>query len=157
MAEITGDLAEHAPGRIVVGVDGSESANVALAWAARQAKLTGSPLQVVTTWEVPATYGWAVPLPEDLDFEADSRTVLTEAVNKVLGAEASTELDLSLSIVEGHPAAVLLREAEDASLVVVGSRGHGSFSGMLLGSVGLHLATHAKCPVVIVRDGTVGD
>ncbi|MHB1508346.1 MAG: universal stress protein [Acidimicrobiales bacterium] len=153
MADAGSASTEKAPSRIVVGVDGSDSAKAALAWAAGQALLTGASLQVVISWEIPSTYGWATPLPEDLDFEADARKVLTETVAEVVGSEESERLELTLSIVEGHPAAVLLREAKGSALVVVGSRGHGSFSGMLLGSVGLHLATHASCPVVIVRDG----
>lgn len=152
MAEATRGDSEHTPTRIVVGIDGSDASKAALAWAARQARLTGAPLQVVITWELPATYGWAAPLPEGLDFEADARGVATEAVAEVIGPDATSQLDLTLSIIEGHPAAVLLRESHDAALVVVGSRGHGSFTGMLLGSVGQHLVAHAACPVVIVRD-----
>ncbi len=153
MADAGSESTKKAPSRIVVGVDGSDSAKAALAWAAGQALLTGASLQVVICWEIPSTYGWATPLPEDLDFEADARKVLTQTVAEIVGPEESERLKLTLSIVEGHPAAVLLRESKGAALAVVGSRGHGSFSGMLLGSVGLHLATHAPCPVVIVRDG----
>jgi len=155
MAGTTEAHTEHtdrAAKRIVVGVDGSEPSKRALAWAARQAKEFGVPLQVVITWELPATYGWAAPLPEGLDLEGDSRGVVTDEVAEVIGPDAAN-LDLTLSIIEGHPAAVLLRESETASLLVVGSRGHGSFAGMLLGSVGHHLVAHSHCPVVIVRDG----
>jgi nucleotide-binding universal stress UspA family protein len=53
---------------------------------------------------------------------------------------------------EGHPAQVLLDAGETAELLVVGNRGHGGFSGMLLGSVSQYLVTHAHCPVVVVRD-----
>ncbi|MDA8266202.1 MAG: universal stress protein [Actinomycetota bacterium] len=153
MAGAGSEIRGEAPSGIVVGVDGSDSAKAALAWAVRQALLTGASLQVVISWEIPTTYGWVTPLPEDLDFEADARRIVTATVAEVVGSEEPGNLDLTLSIVEGHPAAVLLRESQQAALVVVGSRGHGSFSGMLLGSVGLHLATHAHCPVVIVRDG----
>jgi nucleotide-binding universal stress UspA family protein len=139
--------------RIVVGVDGSPQSKVALAWAARQAKLTGAPLRVVISWELPTTYGWAAPLPEGLDFEKDSEGVVNDEVATVIGPDAASQLDLSVEVVEGHPAAVLLHESESAALVVVGSRGHGAFAGMLLGSVGQHLAAHAHCPVMIIRDG----
>lgn len=140
-------------GRIVVGVDGSEPSKRALAWAARQAKLTSLPLEVLITWELPATYGWAAPLPEGMDLEADSRAVVAETIAEVVGLEAAGHLDLTVTVIEGHPAPVLLKESETAGLVVVGCRGHGSFTGMLLGSVGQHLAAHSHCPVVIVRDG----
>jgi nucleotide-binding universal stress UspA family protein len=153
MADTSHSDTEQASTRIVVGIDGSESSNVALAWAARQAKLTGAPLHVVIAWELPTTYGWAAPLPEGLDLETDARGVAGKTVADVIGSEPDSGLDVSVGIVEGHPAAVLLHEAEHAALVVVGSRGHGAFAGMLLGSVGQHLAAHATCPVVIVRDG----
>jgi len=154
MADTSGEGIGHKPPRIVVGIDGSESSKAALAWAVEQAKLTGAPLQVVITWELPATYGWAAPLPEGLDFEADARGAVNEAVNEVIGPDSASQIDLTISIIEGHPAAVLLRESKDAGLIVVGSRGHGAFAGMLLGSVGQHLVAHAGCPVVIIRDGT---
>ena len=152
-------MAEHhwsrsaSPDRIVVGVDGSPQSKLALAWAARQAKLTNVPLEVVIAWELPTTYGWAAPLPEGLDFEKDSEGVVNDEVTSVIGPEAASQLHLSVRVVEGHPAAVLLHESQTASLVVVGSRGHGAFAGMLLGSVGQHLAAHAHCPVMIIRDG----
>jgi nucleotide-binding universal stress UspA family protein len=55
--------------------------------------------------------------------------------------------------VEGHLASVLTEQSKNASLIVVGSRGHGEFAGMLLGSVSEFLATHARCPVLVVREG----
>ncbi len=54
-------------------------------------------------------------------------------------------------VVEGAPAKVLIDHSADADLLVVGSRGHGGFAGMVLGSVSQHLAAHANCPIVIVR------
>ena len=77
--------AEQAPGtgRIVVGIDGSPSSLDALAWAARQADLTGSSLEIVMTWEWPSSYGWAVPLPDDFDPEEDVRHALETAVEGV--------------------------------------------------------------------------
>ena len=62
-----------APGRIVAGVDGSPSSLDALSWAARQAHLTGSSLEVVMTWEWPSSYGWAAPIPDDFDPEDEVR------------------------------------------------------------------------------------
>ncbi|HUZ20310.1 MAG TPA: universal stress protein [Acidimicrobiales bacterium] len=138
------------PKRIVVGVDGSASSKAALAWAARQAKLTGTPLVVVVTWEFPTSYGWPYQLPADLDLAGDAAAMLGATVSEVLGPHAG--VDLSSAVVEGHPAPTLVEESKTASLVVVGSRGHGEFAGMLLGSVSEFLTTHAHCPVVVVRD-----
>jgi nucleotide-binding universal stress UspA family protein len=137
------------PSRIVVGVDGSEHSKVALRWAAREATVTGAPLTVVTTWEYPNSYGYPVPWSEDIDFAADAKTVLDETVMAVLGA--SPTIELTREVVQGHAALVLEDLSETSGLLVVGSRGHGEFAGMLLGSVSEFLATHAHCPLVIIR------
>jgi nucleotide-binding universal stress UspA family protein len=140
-----GDAREH---RIVVGVDGSESADAALAWAVRQARLTGAGVDAVITWELPVT-GW-VPDVMDGDFARWSGETLEESVDRaVAGAEASVEV--RRHVLCGNAAQTLVDLADGADLLVVGSRGHGSFAGALLGSVSRHCSQHAHCPVVIVR------
>ncbi len=138
--------------KIVVGVDGSDSSKAALAWGLRQARLTGAPLQVVMAWDYPLSYGWAV-VPQGVDLGADAASELERVVKEVTEVEKAAEpaVEITTSVIQGHPAVVLLNEAENASLVVVGSRGHGEFAGMLLGSVSEHLSTHTPCPVLIVR------
>ena len=143
------NAAEGTPPMIVVGVDGSESSKRALRWAADQAKLVGAELVVVTTWEYPPTLGWAPPYPSDFDPNEDARKALTETVNGVLGPDPGVVV--RLTVTEGHPAFVLTEAAQGADLLVVGSRGHGAFAGMLLGSVSEYCAAHASCPVVVVR------
>ncbi len=140
-----------APGarRIVVGVDGSVSSLAALAWAARQAELTDSALEVVTTWEWPSSLGWAMPVPEDFDPEADVRRSLDAAVESVQAAHPG--LSVQARVIAGHPAPVLVEASKGADLLVVGSRGHGEFVGMVLGSVSEHCAAHAHCPVLVHR------
>lgn len=133
---------------IVVGVDASEPSKDALRWAARQAELTGDELRVVMSWEVPSMAYWA-PLPEGLDFEKDTRRALHHMVEEVLGADP--QVRVTEVVREGHPAPALIAESSDADLLVVGSRGHGEFTGMLIGSVSEHCVTHATCPVVVVR------
>jgi nucleotide-binding universal stress UspA family protein len=137
------------PPVIVVGVDGSDPSKRALRWAAGQAKLTGAELKVVTSWEYPPTLGWAPPYPSDFDPDADARKALEEAVAAVLGADPGVVLHVVVQ--EGHPAFVLTEAAKGAELLVVGSRGHGAFAGMVLGSVSEYCAAHAPCPVVVVR------
>lgn len=136
-------------GRIVAGVDGSPSSLDALSWAARQADLTGSTLEIVMTWEWPESYGWAVPVPTDFDPEQDVRNALEGAVASV----RATYPDLSIDprVVSGHPAPILVEASKGADLLVVGSRGHGEFVGMLIGSVSEYCATNAHCPVVVHR------
>lgn len=139
---------------IVVGVDGSPPSRRALAWAVNQARETGTPLVAVAAWELPAGYGWPVPIPEDVDYEGDVRAELESAVDEVVPDRSG--LDITTQVVNGHPAVVLQDMSASASLLVVGSRGHGGFTGMLLGSVSRHLTAHAACPVVVVREGGDG-
>ena len=133
---------------IVVGVDGSPASLAALEWAARQGALTGAPVEVVMSWEWPTSFGWALPLP-DYDPAGDAGRILDEATQKVRTAHPN--LEVRTSVVEGHPAPSLIEASRGASLLVVGSRGHGEFAGMLLGSVSEHCVTNAHCPVVVVR------
>jgi nucleotide-binding universal stress UspA family protein len=137
-------------GRIVVGVDGSDASVRALYWAARQAELTGDVLEVITTWEWPLNYGWTAPLPEDWDPEADMTKVLDEILERL--RQAHPVVRVRTRVVEGHPAPVLIEASRGAQLLVLGSRGHGEFAGMLLGSVSEHCVTHAHCPVLVARD-----
>jgi nucleotide-binding universal stress UspA family protein len=137
-------------GAIVVGVDGSDASKDALQWAARQARLTGSRLLVVMAWHVPSlAYGGVVALPVDLDLEGDSRKVLDQVIADTLGDHPDVET--SALVVEGSAALELIELAAGAELLVVGNRGHGAFTGMLLGSVSEHCVAHAPCPVVVVR------
>jgi nucleotide-binding universal stress UspA family protein len=136
-------------GRIVVGVDGSESAQAALAWAIRQAKLTGAGLDAVVSWSIPATAAAAGPLPDSYDPAADAAAALTEAVAPARAA--NPDVDLRTVEVEGPAGPGLVEYAETAQLLVVGSRGHGFVAGVLLGSVSEYCVSHAKCPVVVLR------
>ena len=136
--------------RIVVGIDGSDGSLKALEWAAEQCRFTGGPLRAGIVWKYPIMYAYPVVWPDDVVFEADALHLLEDSVEKVLGSDAIGKIDLGVA--EGHPSLVLCEESHGASLIVVGSRGHGEFAGMLLGSVSEFLATHAACPVVIVRD-----
>jgi nucleotide-binding universal stress UspA family protein len=138
---------------VVVGVDGSESSVEAARWACEQARLTGSRLEVISAWQEAGAWGmsWgmAIPIPSDFDPAGDTRTMLDGIVAALAGAAPSVPIDTL--VVEGHPAEVLVEASGHARLLVVASRGHGQFSGMLLGSVSQHCAAHAHCPVVIVR------
>jgi nucleotide-binding universal stress UspA family protein len=141
---------------IVVGVDGSGSSKAALEWAAVQARYSGRHLVAVATWEWPNSFGAPVMWPENVSFEADARLMLERSIDEVLGPEHRS--DVTQLVLHGHPAPTLVEQSRRASLIVVGSRGHGEFAGMLLGSVSEHLATHAHCPVVIIRgDDENGD
>ena len=143
------NAAEGPTGGIVVGIDGSDSSIAALGWAAKQAELTGSRLQVIVTWEWPADFGWAPPLSPEYTPETDARRVLDEAIGQV--RRTHPEVDVRSTLIKGHPAPVLINASRGAELLVLGSRGHGEFVGMLLGSVSEHCVTHAHCPVLVLR------
>jgi len=134
---------------VVVGVDGSEASTRAAEWAAAQAELTGGRLELVSAWEYPMSWGNVIPLPNDFDPEADARAVIDPVVAQLRAAHP--DLEIHLHVVEGHAADVLVEASRHAALLVVSSRGHRSFSGVVLGSVSQHCVTHAECPVVVVR------
>ncbi|MFI9359591.1 universal stress protein [Kitasatospora sp. NPDC053057] len=146
---------QPAPGlerRIVVGIDGSAPSKAALRWAVGQAVLTGATVHAVAAWEYPSLYGWFAPMVDE-GFEQAAQRTLTAEVNEVIGPERPVEIRESLVL--GHAAEVLLEAAEGADLLVLGSRGRGTFARTLLGSVSTRCAVHGVCPVVIVRsDGT---
>jgi len=84
-----------------------------------------------------------------MDFAADAKSELEASIHDVLGRQPS--IAVSALVVEGHPSLALVDASKSAALLVVGSRGHGEFTGMLLGSVSEFVSTHAHCPVVIIR------
>ena len=142
-------LVEPSDGRVVVGVDGSKSSVDALSWAAGQAELTGASLEVITTWQWPTDYGWAMPPVPDWSPGADAQKILDETIERV--KQAHPGVTIRGTVVNGHPAPTLVEASSGAALLVVGSRGHGEFAGMLVGSVSEHCIAHAHCPVLVMR------
>ena len=138
-------------GRIVVGVDGSSHSEEALRWALGQARLTGQPVEAVTSWSVPVPYGGmgGAGAVVAFDWEGEATSTLEDTVAKAVDSPDADRV--SQRVVQGHPAQVLVDAAADAALLVVGSRGRGGFTGMLLGSVSQHVIARAACPVVVVR------
>ena len=140
--------------RIVVGVDGSVPSKAALAWAVKQARLTGAAVEAVIAWEFPATYGYPVLVPSGLDYAGIAAEVVADAIAEV--SSPGEPVKIRSIVAEGSPAQVLLDASAGAELLVVGSRGHGGFTEALLGSVGQHCVHHATCPVVVIRDSVTG-
>ncbi|MFJ5901908.1 universal stress protein [Streptomyces sp. NPDC093064] len=135
--------------RVVVGVDGSQSSYEALRWAVRYAGLVDGIVEAVAVWELPGLYSWSAPAVDMEVDEDETREKMRKELTEVLGADAAGSVRSHL--VHGNPADVLLRAAEGAEVLVVGSRGRGGFARALLGSVSQHVSQHAGCPVVIVR------
>ena len=134
--------------RIVVGVDGSPESKQALRTAAELATAMKCRLEVVAAWHFPATFGLTY-VPPEYNAHDLAEKALVQTVDEVFGTQRPVRM--SLVVREGSPAKVLLREGENAFMIVVGSRGHGGFAGLLLGSVSSAVAAHAKCPVLVVH------
>jgi nucleotide-binding universal stress UspA family protein len=133
---------------ILVGVDGSEGANKALEFAAAEAALRGARLRLVCAWEIhEALYSGPAAISIDT-FRLLAEKIVQEAVAAAEHLQPGVECEGEA--IEGHPAQVLLDAAESAALIVMGHRGRGGFTSLLLGSVSQHVVHHARRPVVIV-------
>jgi nucleotide-binding universal stress UspA family protein len=139
--------------RIVVGIDGSALAAAGLRWAVREAQLRGASVEVVHAWTVPLfalqpDAPARLPVIEPEQLEAAAQHELDAAVADARALAPA--VDVTGAVIGGHAAEVLCEQAKGASLVVVGSRGHGGFAGLVLGSVSSAVARHAPCPVAVV-------
>jgi nucleotide-binding universal stress UspA family protein len=139
------------PRRIVVGVDGSESSIEALRWAGLVSAGTKAEISAVTCWLYPSNAAGFAPAycPPEWDPAADSEQASTIAIKAAFGDDPPP--GLTRLVQEGHPAQLLVELSDGADLLVVGTRGHGGFAGLLLGSVSAHCAEHARCPVTVTR------
>jgi nucleotide-binding universal stress UspA family protein len=139
-------------GRIVVGVDGSEPSRAALQWAVDEACRRQAQLETVHVWQYPNVYAttgaFSAFVFDSSELEAAAKAELDEIVATVDASGLASPI--IQTVVSGVPASVLLEKAQDADVLVVGSRGRGGFAGLLLGSVSQQLAHHAHCPLVIV-------
>jgi nucleotide-binding universal stress UspA family protein len=146
---------------VVVGVDGSAGSSEALQWAIAEARLRNAPLRAVHAWTyvnplIPSLVGYPYSA-ESVDSTVDDRQQAAEQILERATSELAEVHDIEIERVigEGSAAQVLIDSVGEDDLLVVGSRGHGGFAGLLLGSVSQQCAQHAPCPVVIVR-GTAG-
>jgi nucleotide-binding universal stress UspA family protein len=135
---------------VVVGTDGSDLSGAAVAFGFEEAHLRGVGLTVVHAWRAPVAMS-------DLLFNAYERLDLEDLEHKLLvehlapHEERHPDVAVRRVVAQGLPAAVLVHESTGADLLVVGSRGHGGFAGLLLGSVSDAAIHHATCPVAVVR------
>ena len=146
---VTEAKAEATRKRIVVGVDGSDQSKEALRWATQLAPAINADIEAVITWEFPVNYGWAVAYPDGWRPDLDAGKIVEETVDEVCGHERPA--GLTTTVREGGASRELLAASGDADMLVVGSRGHGGFAGLLLGSVSAACAEHATCPVLVVH------
>jgi nucleotide-binding universal stress UspA family protein len=137
-------------GPVVVGVDGSAQSDAALGFAFEEADLRGLPLTVVHAWTPPPSRGGARPLTDEVaELETAEVHRMREWVRR--WREKFPHVPVTDRLIAAHPAAALIDLSRDATLLVVGSRGHGGFAGLLLGSVSQQVLHHAQCPIAVVH------
>ncbi|MFI6335755.1 universal stress protein [Streptomyces sp. NPDC050535] len=152
------------PRTVTVGLDGSPESRAAAEWAAREAKLRGLPLKLVNVWEpVPAPMARTRLVGAEHQQHRSERNETGDPAAEGWGRirRESTEglrlrhpgVEITAEQISGRPGEVLAQPAEDAALLVLGSRGLSGVGGFLLGSVGLAVVAHADRPVVLVRAG----
>jgi nucleotide-binding universal stress UspA family protein len=140
---------------IVVGTDGSARADVAVEWAADEATLRRLPLHIVHAaerWDYDVPFHAAPGMCESLTETGEH--VLAEAAERA--AKARPGLPVTTELVVGSPARALRSQGRRADEIIVGHRGLGGFTGMLLGSTGLRVAGHVPVPVIVVRGEVCG-
>lgn len=142
-------------GSIVIGVDGSPASNRALAWAVADATRRSLPVHLLCAREtyigaahLDSSVAWTDPTLDALD---SSLTVVEEARDYI--RSVSPDLQVTSSRPWGRPAQHLVIASREAEMLVVGSRGHGRLASVVLGTVSLQTAAHARCPVIVVREG----
>lgn len=153
--------AEPAPptAPVVVGWDGSAAARPALAWAAEHAAASGRPLTVLLGWQIMTLHGHVAHDPavtpplSAYEAEAAAEAAAGAALARELAAGRLPDGAVTARAVHRPAARALLEAAEDAAVLVVGSRGRGGFAGLVLGSTSDQVSRHAPCPVVVVRGG----
>jgi len=149
--------AAHRPGgEIVVGVDGSPNSALALEFAVEEASLRGVGLVALHAWNGNSRTELNADLPMTYEFwsgEAEEKRVLAEALAGV--ADRYPDVRIRRCVMRGSPRRLLVDQSLTAQLVVVGDRGHGVFTGPLLGSVSQYLIHRASCPIAVVRPGMV--
>lgn len=140
-------------GRFIVGVDGSEEGQLALRWAARFAEAHGARLTPMLVWDAPriamVPYPVDIPEQERRSFQTDYEEAAEALVRRTREDHPDVDIDEAV-VLRGDPAKELCDAAEEADLLVLGSRGLGGFAGLMLGSVTAHCAGHAPCPVAVV-------
>ncbi|MHC9553190.1 universal stress protein [Corynebacterium diphtheriae] len=137
---------------VVVAVDGSEASQNAVRWAANTANKRGVPLRLAASYTMPQfLYAEGMVPPQELFDELQSETMDMIEAARVVAHEVAPDIKIGYVIAEGSPIDMLLDMSSDVTMIVMGSRGLGGLSGMVMGSVSAAVVSHADCPVVVVR------
>lgn len=134
---------------IIVGVDGSAESAAALSWAIDEARIRQAKLNIVHVFPALVSFFGKTAHEYYPQVEKEAQEKFAAILST---APPMDGLEVAHTLVPGNPAEVLVAESKGATLLVVGSRGYGGFRGMLLGSVSMHTAQLAHCPVLVVRE-----
>ena len=137
---------------VIAGTDGSRESLQAVDWAAREAVLRGTSLRIVAVPALPPRMTATPATPGTVTDEVERSMSQALAGAAQQAAAQQPGLAIETQLVAGAPAEVLADAAQDASMLVLGSRGAGGFSALILGSVSRYVATHAPVPVVVARE-----
>jgi nucleotide-binding universal stress UspA family protein len=136
---------------IIVGIDGSDHSHRALEWAVHEAAVRQAPLTVLTVNQAVVGYGGGpVEYPGDTERTLQAREAAQKYTDSILDAAESRPPSVTVQAVTGLPAEEILRAADEADMVVLGSRGTGGFRRLRVGSVTHQVTHHTHCPVVII-------
>ena len=143
-------------GRIVVGMDGSDGSFMAAHWAVSEAKVRGRGITLAhAIMPTAASSAFGIAVPPRLDLIEDMRSGASEDLTRLAADLDCADIQVVVEI--GTPSALLLTASDTADLLVLGSRGRGGFTALLLGSVGSQVTSHASCPVIVMRDDPRAD
>lgn len=138
---------------VIVAVDGGEPSNNAVRWAANTALKRGVPLRLASSYTMPQfLYAEGMVPPQELFDDLQRECLSKVEAAREIALEVAPDLEIDHTIAEGSPIDMLLDLSKEATMIVMGSRGLGGLSGMVLGSVSAAVVAHASCPVVVVRE-----
>jgi nucleotide-binding universal stress UspA family protein len=137
---------------IIVGVDGSGHSRLALEWAMKEAAMRHAPLTILTVHPaIVGYYGGVVTSPQDLELTEQTQAAVKVEADRVLtGLSGPHPESVTVKAVHGFPVEELVNASKEAEMIVLGSRGVGGFTRMLLGSTAGQVVQHAHCPVLII-------
>lgn len=136
----------------MVGVDGSAQSRAALDWAVEEATLRKGQVLALAAWNFPYVSDALGQAWDYEGFQSDAQAILEEELARV----GNRGVEITGRMVQGNPASALVEASREAELVAVGSRGHGGFTGLMLGSVSTQTVRHAHCPVLVIREPAAG-
>lgn len=137
-----------APQTVAVGIDGSHESGNALRWAAEYVRGQGGIVHAICVWHQPVQLGYRLPSSEG-ELQKRAQNSLDSVADPI--KKEHSDVDIRPRLIRGHPVDELVVVSNQVDMLILGNKGHGAFTGMMVGSVALKLVHHARCPVLVVR------